>query len=119
MLCEPSDRCISLQVVSTVDPFGYYSEGIQQGLDDAFRPRLHTDSLPSPRPATAPRSSISHPPEGPPTGSRPASAPAPQATAPTAAAGALLLWFLMYHPRTKIPTGPVASLIKTHALHTV
>ena len=25
-----------LQVVSTVDPFGYYAEGIQQRLDDAF-----------------------------------------------------------------------------------
>ena len=25
-----------LQVVSTVDPFGYYTEGIQQRLDDAF-----------------------------------------------------------------------------------
>ena len=25
-----------LQVVTTVDPFGYYAEGIQQKLDDAF-----------------------------------------------------------------------------------
>lgn len=25
-----------VQVVSTVDPFGYYAEGIQQRLDDAF-----------------------------------------------------------------------------------
>jgi len=25
-----------MQVVSTVDPFGYYNEGIQQRLDDAF-----------------------------------------------------------------------------------
>ncbi len=93
--CCEHFRCMALQVVSTVDPFGYYSEGIQQGLDDAFRPRLHTDGSPSPRPATAPRPSMSHPPEGPPSGSRPASAPAPQGPAPAAAAGALSLWCLM------------------------
>ena len=53
--CCEHITCMALQVVSTVDPFGYYSEGIQQGLDDAFsRPRLQTDGSPSPRPATAP-----------------------------------------------------------------
>ena len=30
------DKILHLQVVSTVDPFGYYAEGIQQRLDDAF-----------------------------------------------------------------------------------
>ena len=27
---------LRVQVVTTVDPFGYYAEGIQQKLDDAF-----------------------------------------------------------------------------------
>ena len=71
-----------------MDPFGYYSEGVQQGLDDAFRPRLQTDGSPSPRPATAPRPSVTYPPEGPPLGSRPVSAPPPKEAPPTAAAGA-------------------------------
>lgn len=30
-------RC-ACQVVTSVDPFGYYAAGVQQGLDDAFRP---------------------------------------------------------------------------------
>ena len=27
-----------MQVVTSVDPFGYYAAGVQQGLDDAFKP---------------------------------------------------------------------------------
>jgi hypothetical protein len=53
-----------------VDPFGYYAEGIQQGLDDAFKTKLtaaspygyHTPPEGSPsaasRPVSAPRPSI-------------------------------------------------------------
>lgn len=40
-----------VQVVAAVDPFGYYSEGIQQHLDDAFSSvKQHPDE-----PATPPR----------------------------------------------------------------
>ncbi|CAL8462959.1 g2493 [Coccomyxa elongata] len=58
------------EVVTAVDPFGYYAEGIQQGLDDAFKTKLTTsspygyhtppDGSPSagPRPVSAPRPSI-------------------------------------------------------------
>lgn len=61
---------MGLQVVTAVDPFGYYAEGIQQGLDDAFKTKLTTsspygyqtppDGSPSagPRPVSAPRPSI-------------------------------------------------------------
>ncbi len=53
-----------------MDPFGYYAEGIQQGLDDAFKTKLTTsspygyqtppDGSPSAglRPVSAPRPSI-------------------------------------------------------------
>ena len=76
-----------LQVVSTVDPFGYYAEGVQQGLDDAFRPRLQTDDMPSARPSTAPRGSAPRPLDGPAAAARPASAPPAEQSTPKAAAG--------------------------------
>ena len=38
---EAKDRLIEVgpgvQVVTSVDPFGYYAAGVQQGLDDAFK----------------------------------------------------------------------------------
>ena len=30
------DQCNWVQVVTAVDPFGYYAEGVQQHLDEAF-----------------------------------------------------------------------------------
>lgn len=56
------------QVVTAVDPFGYYAEGIQQGLDDAFKTKL----------TAASPYGYQTPPEGSPSaGLRPVSAPRP------------------------------------------
>ena len=75
------------QVVTAVDPFGYYAEGIQQGLDDAFKTRLtaaspygyHTPPEGSPsaasRPVSAPRPSIRSSADILPLKDRPLSAP--------------------------------------------
>ena len=51
-----SRKLVILQVVTSVDPFGYYAETVQQGLDDAFHsrpPRLREDVPPSGPPANA------------------------------------------------------------------
>ena len=85
------DPAMLLQVVSTVDPFGYYAEGVQQGLDDAFRPRLQTDDMPSPRPSTAPRAAAARPLDGPSAAARPASATPAEQSPPKAAAGEQLM----------------------------
>ena len=80
-----------LQVVSTVDPFGYYAEGVQQGLDDAFRPRLQTDDMPSLRPSTAPQAAAARPLDGSSAAARPASAAPAEQSPPKAAAGEQLV----------------------------
>ena len=85
--CPDWNCAVSWQVVTAVDPFGYYAEGIQQGLDDAFKTRLtaaspygyHTppEGSPSvgPRPVSAPRPSIRSSVDIQPLIDRPVSAP--------------------------------------------
>lgn len=94
----------AVQVVTSVDPFGYYAAGVQQGLDDAFKQggdgahdSAHDDNSPLAGAAPAapaggeglgsgePRGAPAQSPEAAPGG---AGAPAPSAQGEAAAAGA-------------------------------